>query len=431
MRDAFSRFLKKLAVDVSSALKPPPEKIRVTLHAGKGKVRGVIEDVQAELQTKIARKFQEKKVTAIDIEDMEHSVVQLDKAIKDQVVHTTTSKDMVKVIMSFVTNKEAGENVSEAAAMHLGHTPDVLVYNDCMDEVSIPNVLLPGPGMSPKAKKLLRLWAEFCRVILIRLGCARPFGVGWCITKKEAHKKDTKGGFASAMWGRNLQLSGKEEEVAEGDWLLLNPYRRGYVPEDGEKNPFYSIRIDDDINRIFALAVHECTHMFTGISWHDERFSTNENDIWTRNIPTTHLIKTIRDAVAKKLPGEADEDDVKPIEKSKTLDEMAESMRGTFNAMGQEYTSGQAIALKRALEDNFDDELQAATEKWLNRLALAPKYSSWPNHMRQIIRHYAENTVGVHAVFRKMLDTVPEEMVKRLAPHEMALLFAYEAYQVL
>lgn len=433
IKEAFDRFLKKLAVDVSSALKPPPEQIRVTLHAGSGKVRGVIDDVQADLQMKIAKKFQEKKVTPRDIEDMEQAVAQLDEAITNQVVRTTTSKGMVKVIMNLVTDKHAGENVSEAAALHLGHTPDVLVYNDCMDEVSIPNILLPGSGMGPKPKKLLRIWAEFCRVVLIRLGCPRPFGVGWCITKKEAHKKDTKGGFAMAMYGRNLQLS--SGEVAQGDWLLLNPYRRGYVTEEGvkDKNAFYSLRVDDDLNRLFALAVHECTHMFTGISWHNEHFSSNENDIWTRNIPTSHLIKTIRDAVARKLPGERDdEDEAKTVETARSLGDLAESMRETYNSMGSECMSKRAIELKDALDDHMNEPMQRLTEQWLNRLSLAPKYSCWNNHIRQIVKHFAETNVDVFHIFLRVLETVPRELCPgKITLHELEQIVAYEAFQAL
>ena len=298
----FEKFMEKATVDVMSALKAPPEDIEVTLHEGKGRVRSIIQDVQSDLQFKIAKRFQERKVSKTDMDDLRDSVGKLAKN-GSQEVNTTTSPDLIDVIMNMAVDKDAGEDVSEAAAVHLGHQPDVLVYNTCRDEVKLPSMLQPGPRMSPKMKKLLRFWTECCRIILIRLGAKVPFGVGWTI----ARDKDNERKYAKAYYACNLELS--NGQIADGHWLLLNPYRKGLVPQEGEKHVFYSIRNDADLHYLFSVAMHECTHLFSGYNWHSEKFTSAHTDIVARNVPTSHLLKIIRNAVAKRMPGESEEED--------------------------------------------------------------------------------------------------------------------------
>jgi hypothetical protein len=65
-----------------------------------------------------------------------------------------------------------------------------------------------------------------------------------------------------------------------------------------DKKEIFSIRNKAHINDLFALALHECTHMVDGISRHDENFSS----ALTRNIglvlPSAGLMLQIRDAIA-------------------------------------------------------------------------------------------------------------------------------------
>lgn len=106
-------------------------------------------------------------------------------------------------------------------------------------------------NMSPTSRKLCMLWALFCRFVMMQLGCSKPYGVGWVFSPKTA-----------GMYARN----------EGGDWLLLNPLKLtsgGMVDEDG-----FSLGNQESVNIIYAIAVHECTHMADGELDHDEGFST-------------------------------------------------------------------------------------------------------------------------------------------------------------
>jgi len=86
----------------------------------------------------------------------------------------------------------------------------------------------------------------------------------------------------------------------EGDWLLLNPYRDG-SPESG----LFSISDDDDLDRLYAYAIHECTHLASNVAYHDEDFAT----AFTRNLALAirgrRNIRAIRQAVSQFYKGKA------------------------------------------------------------------------------------------------------------------------------
>lgn len=111
--------------------------------------------------------------------------------------------------------------------------------------------------MATRTKQLVTFWSELCRFVLIQLGSANTYGVGFIISQDVA--------------AAHVHESGE-------DWLVLNPFkRRPRVKsswEEGEAGEFYSLSDKDDLAWLYAAAVHECTHIADGIVYHDESFST-------------------------------------------------------------------------------------------------------------------------------------------------------------
>jgi hypothetical protein len=124
--------------------------------------------------------------------------------------------------------------------------------------------------MSPPVLKVARLWTELCRFVLIQLGCRETFGVGFLFTDD---------GLAEYI-----------HEEGE-NWLMLNPIqtaaktpqysrgrRRGVVLDASvfdarRKTPLYSLKNKEDLRQLYALAIHECTHMASGVAMHNEAFA--------------------------------------------------------------------------------------------------------------------------------------------------------------
>jgi len=127
--------------------------------------------------------------------------------------------------------------------------------------------------MQKRIKQLLRFWAELCRFVLIQLSSPHRYGVGFVFSED-----------SRAMYIR------EDNE----DWLMLNPLKPPRVGSlrsvDPSTQDVYSLSSPDDINWLYAAAVHECTHIADGISYHDESFST----AFTQNVAkTTGGIKRI------------------------------------------------------------------------------------------------------------------------------------------
>ena len=189
-----------------------------------------------------------------------------------------TARAMIDVEVS-------GPEQVQAIAKQLAWEPDFLVYapvkkddwGSAIGERINVSVKFEPQKMTPGLRKLARFWAEMCRFVLLQLGSKEEYGVGWCFAEIG------RGGFAAAM---HMQLRG-------ADWLLLNPYVRGHV-DNGE---FYSLANKEHVNAIYAMAVHECTHMANSIGRHDEAFASALTWNVARTANRGRQIEAIRKAV--------------------------------------------------------------------------------------------------------------------------------------
>ncbi len=163
----------------------------------------------------------------------------------------------------------------EAIAHQLAWEPDFFVYNE-VEDFHVPPKFLPEK-MTPQIRKLARFWAEMCRFVLIQLGSKAKYGVGW-------HFEDSaEGGYTAASY------------VEDGDehWLMLNPFIRG----DLKSGDLYSLTDRVHVNTLYAMAVHECTHMADGVSRHNEAFTTAFTYNVARTANRARQIEAIRKAV--------------------------------------------------------------------------------------------------------------------------------------
>lgn len=151
-----------------------------------------------------------------------------------------------------------GPTAVEAAVKQLSWRLDFFLVND-VEGFKVPRKFRPE-RMTGNVRRLARTWGELCRFVLIQLGSNVTFGIGF-------------------VFERDV---GAQYQFDEGEhWLLVNPFRDpGDVRADAAVlNPSNA----DDLQWLYAAAVHECTHMADGITYHDESFAA----AMTRNVART------------------------------------------------------------------------------------------------------------------------------------------------
>lgn len=167
-----------------------------------------------------------------------------------------------------------GTSHMEAIAAQLAWEPDFYLYNN-NEGWKVSKRFFPAT-MAPNIRKLLRFWAELCRFILIALGSERKYGVGFV--------------FEQETGGMHVDEEGD-------DWLLLNPFADTHT-----SGRVFSLGKKEDVDIIFATAIHEVTHMADGIDYHGDSYSS----ALTRNIAklrrTTRQVERIRKACASRGP---------------------------------------------------------------------------------------------------------------------------------
>ena len=282
LRDEVSQFTSKLASDVKSAMRDKKGLIRkkfvgrgklsganeqhfaelmnATLEFGKGKGRPILFSMgQMEKWAGIIRnrKSQERPEIYVPEGEAQDIPVSYEGGMPLMEHPVPMHQDTPSPVVSFKTIPEAIEAMIsvqfdgpahiEAAAKQLAWEPDYFIMNEIGD-YKVPKAFFPAT-MSARILKLTRFWAEMCRFILIQLGDGKPFGVGYAFNEGQA---------------------GTYHVDDEGErWILLNPFHRALAGAE-----FYDLANWRDIQTIYSIAVHECTHHVTGITNHNEAFSS-------------------------------------------------------------------------------------------------------------------------------------------------------------
>jgi hypothetical protein len=152
--------------------------------------------------------------------------------------------EAMKAMLDLAPPMKDREDV-ERAVKQLVWKPDFFIMNDAKG-YKVSKEFFPAT-MSPRVTKLASVWTELCRFVLIQLGSSSEYGVGFFFDHNAA---------AASV-------------VHEGEhWLVLNPFRNMRELKD-----LWRPSVDEDLQWLYAAAIHECTHLADRISYHDESFA--------------------------------------------------------------------------------------------------------------------------------------------------------------
>jgi hypothetical protein len=154
------------------------------------------------------------------------------------------------VAMAMLDQRFLGPDHLEAAVKQLVWEPDWFLINE-VEGFKLPKKLFPET-MTPTILKLAKSWVELVRFVMMQLGSDMKFGVGFIVSEDTA---------AAAV--RDEDNEGRRE-----DWVLLNPYKDVRLRDET-----WRPAQDADLKWLYAAAIHECTHVADGISYHDESFA--------------------------------------------------------------------------------------------------------------------------------------------------------------
>lgn len=151
--------------------------------------------------------------------------------------------DLSRLLISSINF--SGPTHVENAIGQLVWSPDFFLFNE-IEGFRVPSKFRPEK-MSPTVVKLVSVWAELCRFVLMQLGFKETYGVGLLFSQDHA-----------AMY---LYEEGEH-------WLFLNPYKDVHG-----RTQIWSPSKLADRKWLYAAAVHECTHLTDDIDHHDESFA--------------------------------------------------------------------------------------------------------------------------------------------------------------
>jgi hypothetical protein len=110
----------------------------------------------------------------------------------------------------------------------------------------------------------------------MQLGSGRAFGVGFQFDE-----------YAVATY--------MEED--QQHWIMINPFHN--VNPLSASAELYDLADWDHIMQLYASAIHECTHMADGISYHDESFAAAMTRNMARTMGKDKQIRAIKRIVTK------------------------------------------------------------------------------------------------------------------------------------
>lgn len=260
LENAVSKFRNQLAVDVKSALRGK-EKIERVKYQGTGKFAA--EDKRAQQRAAAAlTECIDTDYSGKPVEISAKNQAQALRILESLLGRFASGGSDSLVLMSSIDTAGAmlsaigvaGPSQVEAIARQLVWQPDFYLYS-VIPGYTIPKKFKPE-GMSDAMRKLAKMWAETCRMVLANLGCTKEYGIGFVFD----NGADSYGGAQAASC-----LTDEEDET----WLLLNPFKDG-----ASMSELLSVTSKDDLDLLLALAIHECTHMADGISYHNESFAS-------------------------------------------------------------------------------------------------------------------------------------------------------------
>lgn len=250
LRYALDDFQNQLAADTKTALRKKQGILRERF-AGAGKFTSVPREKQRDILWAMERTAPQSDGSLSDEQR---------KALLSQIQDPDENTKLIDLrptrgaISAMMETKMLGAVQVSTLAWHASWNPDFFLYNE-IEGWKVPVKFRPEK-MTPALRKLARFWAELCRFVLIQLNHEGEYGVGWIFDNQTA--------------AAHQHLDGEH-------WLLLNPFIKGTMEGRGGTTgtgEMWQLSNPQHINELYALAVHEATHMADGITYHDESFAT-------------------------------------------------------------------------------------------------------------------------------------------------------------
>jgi len=284
IKSGVSDFISRLAKDPSSSLLPKTKKLR-KLYRGEGTFEAQATTRTADIMRKHPDILSSKEMSDQDIEELAESIgkpfdISREEKEESGSIFQDTKKDFLNSLRSTSeTAREIIKNVPKEGfddnmriIEALVWKPDFFIYNENADQ-GVNKIFLPET-MTPTTLRLARVWSEVCKFVLLQIKLFEPFGIGFCFDKN----------------ARAIFL--KEDGTS---WILLNPYKNPSNEDEGILRP----TDDKDLARIYACAIHECSHM-QGYDYHDESFASRMTENVALCAPGWRHVKKIALSVPMK-----------------------------------------------------------------------------------------------------------------------------------
>lgn len=220
-------------------------------------------DLLLEKTNRVPRTQSEGKGTklAVSIADMEQLKSML-KVLKDMGVTGSTENsavtfqappEVVDALFGSNGTADIGVPTEDSIATQLAWQPAFMVDKDPDQPVDPPEEFFLET-LSERATLLIKTWTEACRVVMALLGSTRCYGVGF-------------------KFSRYALAECREHDGAS--WLLINPFAdaAGNLVEVDPENEILNPKKREDLQLIYAAAVHESTHLADDLSYHNDAFS--------------------------------------------------------------------------------------------------------------------------------------------------------------
>lgn len=185
-----------------------------------------------------------------------------------------------EIIEGVLRGRNTGQDTLETMAKQLVWRPPFTLINEIPDY--IPPASFFPETMEKRAVRLLKVWGEMCRQVMIALNCPKPYGVEFIFS--------TKTGAAYMPYDQEA-YTGDRAQV--DGFLVLNPIKTSRRGSDKSK----MLDPRKDFNWLWAAAVHECTHMVDGIDAHDESFSSAYTSNVGKTLPWIKRSKKIMNTI--------------------------------------------------------------------------------------------------------------------------------------
>lgn len=253
-QNQIEKLTERFSKDVLSAIRSKSGLIRKKFE-GKGKFQAERARSEVLAQISVVPPLDDDGFTAMDPIDIKH-ISEVMNYVSERAIRQE-STDRHEGLGVAIPNGELaaellrsvdfeGAHHVEESVRQLAWAPDFYVINE-IEGYKVPAKFMPE-AMKPQIVKLARTWTELCRYVLMQLGNFRPYGVGF-------------------QFSENALASYLEEDGER--WLLLNPFVHRY-----ERKETWSPSKPEHLKKLYAFAIHECTHLADGVEYHDEAFSS-------------------------------------------------------------------------------------------------------------------------------------------------------------